>query len=80
MRSDKRKVSFHAPLNVLDSEKQTFGCWHTNPDICSKNELERVCAFVRSDGVCKSPPMSWTKQSKKLSIKSGVELKKKAGK
>ena len=57
---------FHAPLHLLDTEKQTYGCRHTNPDICAKNQLPNVCAFVRKDNVCLAPPLSWPKQFKKL--------------
>ena len=62
--------SFHAPLNPQDTESETLGCRHTNPDICAKNRLENVCAFVREDGVCLSPPRSWSKQFAKLRSKA----------
>ena len=57
---------FHDPLHPLDTEKQTFGCRHTNSDICSKNGLAKVCALVRADKLCSAPPMSWPKQFQKL--------------
>lgn len=63
MRNDK---AFHAPLHLQDTEKQTIGCRHTNPDICAKNQMPKVCAFARSDNVCLSPPASWPKQFQKL--------------
>ena len=59
---------FHDPLHRLDSEKQTFGCRHTNADICSKNGLPKVCALVRADELCSAPPISWPKQFKKLQL------------
>lgn len=31
------KVPFNAPLNELDTEKQTYGCRANNPDICANN-------------------------------------------
>lgn len=62
----KNRNIFHAPLNALDSETQSVGCRHTDPDICSKNGLPKVCAFVRADKMCLAPPMSWPKQFKKL--------------
>lgn len=62
--------SFHAPLNDGDTDKQTVGCRHTNPDICAKNAMPNVCAFVRSDGVCMAPPASWKKQYFKLGEQS----------
>ncbi len=60
---------FHAPLNPQDTQRQTVGCRHTNPDICGKNGMADVCAFVRSDGICLSPPRSWPKQFTKLMSK-----------
>lgn len=46
----------------MDTATQTEGCRHTNPEICSNNELSGVCAFVREDGICFRPPRSWAKQ------------------
>ena len=63
MRNDK---AFHAPLHPLDTEKQTVGCRHTNPDICAKNGIPKVCALVRADKMCYAPPMTWPKQFQKL--------------
>ncbi len=63
MRNDK---AFHAPLHPLDTEKQTHGCRHTNPDICAKHHMPRVCAFARPANICLAPPMSWPKQFKNL--------------
>ena len=63
MKNDK---AFHAPLHPLDTEKQTHGCRHTNPDICSKYHMPKTCAFARSDNICLAPPMSWPKQFQKL--------------
>jgi len=58
--------AFHAPLHPLDSETQTFGCRHANPDFCAKNRLPKICAFVRADNICFTPPFLWPKQFKKL--------------
>lgn len=63
MRNDK---AFHAPLHPQDTEEQTFGCRHTNPDICSKYHMPKVCAFARADKMCLAPPISWPKQFQKL--------------
>jgi len=60
------KNSFHALLHSLDTEKQTYGCRHTNPIICGKHSLPTVCAFVREDNICLAPSHSWPKQFKKL--------------
>lgn len=63
MRNDN---AFHEPLRPADSEKQTVGCRHTNPDICAKNRMPGKCAFVRDDNMCLAPPSSWSKQFRKL--------------
>ena len=55
-------VKFNAPLNKGDTELQTDGCRRPNPEICKKNCLMDVCAFVRTDGICKSPSVAWVKQ------------------
>jgi len=55
-------IAFSAPLNEQDTEYQTYGCRHTNPEICKKNGLASVCAFIREDGICKSPSLAWVKQ------------------
>lgn len=60
------KQAFHAPLHPVDTEKQTKGCRHTNPNICAKNGLPKVCALVREDKICYAPPQSWPKQFQKL--------------
>jgi hypothetical protein len=64
--TNKISNAFHAPLKPDDNEKQTVGCRHTQPAICAKNSMANVCAFVRIDGKCLSPPMSWKKQFQKL--------------
>jgi len=63
MRNDS---AYHAPLHPVDTELKTKGCRHTNPDICAKNRMPKVCAFVRSDNMCFTPPISWPRQYKKL--------------
>ncbi len=65
----KGKNAFHAPLFTVDTEKQTYGCRHTNPIICSRHNLPSVCAFARSDKICLAPPNSWAKQFQKLKAK-----------
>ena len=60
---------FHEPLQEGDSETQTVGCRHTNPDICAKNSMPGKCAFVSSDGICLAPPRSWKLQYSKLRSK-----------
>jgi hypothetical protein len=51
-----------APLYPLDTDNETYGCRHSNPDICGKHSLKGVCAFVNEDKICYSPPRSWRKQ------------------
>ena len=63
---------FRAPLQLGDSLTETLGCRHTNPDICRKNGISSICAFVRDDGRCSSPPASWPKQYKALLQKGGA--------
>ena len=59
-------VGCHSQLNPEDTETQTLGCRHSNPNVCGKNGLEDVCAFVREDRLCLAPPRSWPKQFRKL--------------
>jgi hypothetical protein len=61
--------AFHTPLHPADTEKQTYGCRHTNPDICAKHFLPKVCAFARADKMCLAPPQSWPKQFARLRAK-----------
>ena len=62
----KCSTRFHEPLRHGDSEKQTVGCRQTNPQSCGRNSLKGICAFVRTDGMCLSPPRSWPKQFARL--------------
>ena len=67
MKSEKELCyKFRAPLNIGDTENQTYGCRHSNPDICGNANLEEICAFVRNDNICKRPSASWRKQYLKL--------------
>lgn len=62
------KIEFkqNHPLNPEDTCDQTYGCRHTNSDICSSHSLDSVCAFVRADKICKKPPRSWKSLYEKL--------------
>ena len=60
------KIYFNAPLNEMDAENQTYGCWQNNPDICASNSIPGVCAFTSDDCICKKPSRSWKKQYEKL--------------
>ena len=55
-------IDFNDKLNKLDTEYQTFGCRQKNPDICSSNGIENVCAFASKDCICKKPSRAWKKQ------------------
>jgi hypothetical protein len=72
-----QKLAFHAPLHPLDSETQTHGCRHTTPNVCGKNSVPGICAFVRKDNICLSPPTSWKKQYQKLSLQQLQKQKQK---
>lgn len=56
------------PYNSKDTEKETYGCRHTNPNICSNNSIPGVCAFASEDCICKRPPRSWKKIFEKLKL------------
>lgn len=60
--------AFHAPLHQNDAETQTEGCRQMNPDACAKNQMPKVCAFARIDGMCLSPPSTWPKRFRRLSL------------
>ena len=63
------------PLNDDDlAEFVKLAASRTQPAICAKNSIPKVCAFVRADGMCLAPPMSWKKQF--LKLKSGTAKKK----
>jgi len=62
----KQEGIFHAPLKPKDTAIQTDGRRHTNPSICGRNSLPTICAFVREDGMCLKPPLSWLKQFERI--------------
>ena len=57
---------FHLPLQNGDTENETVGCRHTNPDACAKHSLRWICAFVCVDGICREPAQSWRRQYRTL--------------
>ena len=71
---NKLKFDFNDKLNEEDKANQTFGCRQKNPDICSSNGIENICAFASSDGICKKPSRAWKKQYEKL-LKESKEVK-----
>ncbi|HIC70775.1 MAG TPA: hypothetical protein EYO88_01620 [Alphaproteobacteria bacterium] len=60
------KVDQRRPLSEHDTETQTLGCRHSNPDSCRNNSTEKKCAFVRDDNICLLPPRSWLKLFEEL--------------
>jgi len=56
------KIDHNAPLSPNDTENQTFGCKHSNPNTCRDYDLADICAFVRTDTICKKPPRGWQKR------------------
>ena len=62
MRRNKIKFKLNDKLNAEDTIDQTFGCRHSNPDICGNCYVENICAFTSDDCICKRPPVSWKKR------------------
>jgi hypothetical protein len=60
------KTAHRSSLHEKDRIDCTYGCRHTNPDSCKKNQMEGICAFVREDNMCLSPPGSWPRLYKRL--------------
>lgn len=40
------RFSLKAPLNIGDTETQTYGCRANNPDICKNCYVDGICAFT----------------------------------
>lgn len=53
-------------LHPKDSDQQTYGCRHTNPDICRFCDMPEICAFANEDHICRKPSASWKKFYEKL--------------
>ena len=69
MNSDEIKklvIPFNAPINIEDTEIQTWGCRQSNPEICKYNSTPGVCAFVAENSICYKPSKAWKKQYTKL--------------
>ena len=62
----KLRIPFSERLHELDTAEQTFGCRHSNPDICGSNSISGICSFTRSDHLCLKPSKAWPKQYLKL--------------
>lgn len=61
-------------LHKEDNVCQTYGCRHTNPDICSNNSIPNICAFTSEDCICKRPPRSWKKIYEQMKDESKKEV------
>ena len=59
-------IDFNEKLQEQDTEYQTYGCRQKNPDICSSNGMENICALASKDCICKKPSRAWKKQFLKL--------------
>lgn len=59
-------IPIRSPLNENDTEKQTYGCRQTNPDICGYCYIEGICAFTSKDCICKHPSAKWKKYMQNL--------------
>ena len=59
-------IPIRAKLNAADTEKQTYGCRQSNPDICGYCYIEGVCAFSSKDCICRHPSTKWKKIYKEL--------------
>lgn len=66
------KINQRRPLSELDTEFQTLGCRHSNPDICKNNVTEGKCAFVREDNMCLLVPGSWKRILRELKQETTV--------
>lgn len=57
-------IPIRAELKPEDTDKQTYGCRQSNPDICGYCYIENVCAFSSKDNICKHPSAKWKKSIK----------------
>ncbi len=53
--------AINAPLNMQDTELQTYGCRANNPGICRNCYVDGICAFASDDHICKTPSAKWKK-------------------
>lgn len=66
-------IDFSAPLCEKDKENQTYGCRHTNSEICKNNGIVGICALVSDDRICKRPSRAWAKKYNELMEKATKE-------
>ena len=67
-------IPFNASLRPGDTADATVGCRANNPDICRNNGIPDVCAFERTDGICKRPSKAWKKQFMALSMEGNHDI------
>ncbi|TPN53893.1 hypothetical protein FJ978_07240 [Mesorhizobium sp. B1-1-7] len=72
MENSVKSLDQRRPLKEGESEFETIGCRHSNPDICKNNSTPGKCAFVREDNICILPPRSWKKIFDELKRPSGM--------
>ena len=56
-------------LNKENTIDKTYGCRHSNPEICSNNGIPDMCAFCSKDNICKKPPRLWKRMYEELKLK-----------
>ncbi len=61
-----KNPAFGLPLVEGDTPERTVGCRHARPHNCGKSMLINVCAYVRGDRMCLSPPEWWAREYPKL--------------
>ena len=61
-----RSLQQFAPVQPGESESRTVGCRYKRSRDCPKNRMRNVCAFVREDGICLAPPVTWKRHWRKI--------------
>lgn len=69
-KNNKLLIKQTAPLHPQDTKEKTYGCRHSNPDICGSSYMPNICAFVTKDKICYKPPTSWIKKIEKVKEES----------
>ena len=54
------------PLEDGETLERTIGCRRSNPLICKNHSIPDLCAFIRTDNICMSPPNNWKGLYKQL--------------
>ena len=71
----KKRQPHNRPLKTGETLDSTIGCRRLNPNICKNHSIPDICAFVRSDEFCMSPPNSWKGMYEQLSQKLSPEVR-----